>query len=91
MTRRVRAPGVTPTGDGGLEKQEKPLGSPLSKVDQAAFNRHLNVPSSSGRMLPLTGRETPVRIRAGQPKWDRRCGNSAGPGSATPGIDLLKP
>ncbi len=29
MIRIVRAPGVTPTGDGGLEKQEKPLGSPL--------------------------------------------------------------
>lgn len=40
--------------------------SPL-KVDQAAFNRHQTVPSSSGRMLAFTGGETPVRIRAGQP------------------------
>ena len=31
MVRRLRAPGVKPTGDGGLEKQEKPLGSPLTR------------------------------------------------------------
>jgi hypothetical protein len=28
MVRRVRAPGVRPTGDGGEDKQEGPLPSP---------------------------------------------------------------
>lgn len=67
MIRRVSSPRRDADRRRGPGKTGKAAWRSPLKVDQAAFNRHQTVPSSSGRTLAFTGRETPVRIRAGQP------------------------